>query len=68
MEGDEKTGITIMCMEEGLDTGDMLAGASTPIGDKTAAQLHDELAVMGAGDGRDAEKGRSRRNMSGETG
>ena len=25
MEGDEKTGVTIMYMEEGLDTGDMLA-------------------------------------------
>ncbi len=49
MEGDRETGITIMCMDEGLDTGDMLARVSTPIEDKTAAQLHDELAAMGAG-------------------
>lgn len=46
--GDEETGITIMYMEEGLDTGDMLAKASTAIDRKTAQQLHDELAVMGA--------------------
>lgn len=46
--GDEETGITIMYMAEGLDTGDMLAKAATPIGDKTGEQLHDELAVMGA--------------------
>lgn len=48
MEGDEETGVTIMYMEEGIDTGGMLAKARTPIGRKTAAQLHDELAVMGA--------------------
>lgn len=46
--GDEETGITIMYMAEGLDTGDMLAKASTEIGQKTGRQLHDELAVMGA--------------------
>ena len=46
--GDKETGITIMYMEEGLDTGDMLARAATPIADKTGQQLHDELAVMGA--------------------
>lgn len=46
--GDEETGITIMYMEEGLDTGDMLAKASTAIDRKTGQQLHDELAVMGA--------------------
>lgn len=46
--GDEETGITIMYMEEGLDTGDMLAKAATPIGRKTGQQLHDELARMGA--------------------
>ncbi len=48
LEGDETTGVTIMLMEEGLDTGDMLAKASTPIGRKTGAQLHDELAELGA--------------------
>lgn len=48
IEGDEETGITIMYMEEGLDTGDMLARAKTPIGQKTGQELHDELAQMGA--------------------
>lgn len=48
IEGDEETGITLMYMEEGLDTGAMLAKASTPIGKKTGQQLHDELAQMGA--------------------
>lgn len=48
MEGDKETGITIMYMEEGLDTGDMLAKVSTPIDRKTAEQLHDELAEKGA--------------------
>ncbi|HIU25545.1 MAG TPA: methionyl-tRNA formyltransferase [Candidatus Copromorpha excrementigallinarum] len=47
MEGDEETGVTIMYMEKGMDTGDMLAKKSTPIGRKTAAQLHDQLADMG---------------------
>lgn len=46
--GDEETGITIMYMAEGLDTGDMLTKVSTPIGNKTGQQLHDELAEMGA--------------------
>lgn len=48
LEGDAETGITIMYMEEGLDTGAMLAKRSTPIERKNGAQLHDELAVMGA--------------------
>lgn len=48
IEGDEYTGITIMYMEKGLDTGDMLAKASTSTAGKTGQQLHDELAVMGA--------------------
>ncbi len=48
MEGDEETGITIMYMADGIDTGDMLAKRATPIGRKTGQQLHDELAVMGA--------------------
>jgi methionyl-tRNA formyltransferase len=47
--GDERTGITIMQMDEGLDTGDMLVVSSLPIaGDATAASLHDALAVLGA--------------------
>lgn len=48
IEGDEYTGITIMYMEKGLDTGDMLAKASTSTAGKTGQQLHDELATMGA--------------------
>jgi methionyl-tRNA formyltransferase len=48
MAGDRETGVTLMYMEEGLDTGDMIAKASTEIGRKNAVQLHDELAEMGA--------------------
>lgn len=48
LAGDTETGVTIMLMEEGLDTGDMLARVKTPIAGKTAAQLHDELAEKGA--------------------
>ena len=48
IEGDEKTGVTIMHMAEGLDTGDMILSESTPIGRKTAEELHKELANMGA--------------------
>ncbi len=47
--GDASTGITIMQMDEGLDTGAMLLTQSLPIdaGDTTAT-LHDRLAAMGA--------------------
>ena len=45
--GDAETGVTIMHMDEGLDTGDMLAKASTPVDGKTLEQLHDELALLG---------------------
>lgn len=48
LEGDWETGITIMYMEEGLDTGGMLSKVSTPIDQKTGQQLHDELAQLGA--------------------
>ena len=48
IEGDEETGVTIMYMAEGVDTGDMLAKRATPVDHKTGQQLHDELAVMGA--------------------
>lgn len=48
MEGDAETGITLMYMEEGLDTGDMIAKASVNIGRKTADVLHDELSQLGA--------------------
>lgn len=47
--GDEETGITIMQMDEGLDTGPMLARATTPIGKhETAAELAARLADLGA--------------------
>ena len=46
--GDEQTGITIMQMDAGLDTGDMLLGEVTPItAEDTSATLHDRLAEMG---------------------
>lgn len=47
--GDASTGITIMQMDIGLDTGDMLLKQELPITEAhTAARLHDELADMGA--------------------
>ncbi len=47
--GDARTGITIMQMDAGLDTGDMLLVAATDIGpDETTGQLHDRLAALGA--------------------
>ncbi|AHV94373.1 methionyl-tRNA formyltransferase [Bordetella holmesii] len=47
--GDDRTGVTIMQMDEGLDTGDMLLERIVPIGAQTsAAVLHDELADAGA--------------------
>lgn len=45
--GDVETGVTIMQMDAGLDTGDMLLRESIPIGDDTTARLHDRLAAMG---------------------
>ena len=48
LAGDEVTGITIMQMEAGLDTGPMLATARTPVEDKTAGELTEELAEIGA--------------------
>ena len=47
LAGDPRTGVTIMQMEEGLDTGPMLASMATPIGRKTAGELTDELAGLG---------------------
>ncbi len=46
--GDAQTGITIMRMEAGLDTGPMLLKGATPVDRKTTGELHDELAQMGA--------------------
>ncbi|MFM5884960.1 MAG: methionyl-tRNA formyltransferase [Novosphingobium sp.] len=47
LAGDPVTGVTIMQMEAGLDTGPMLAVARTPIKDKTAGELTSELAELG---------------------
>lgn len=49
MAGDAETGICIMRMEPGLDTGPVLLRESTPIGaGDTTGDLHDRLAAMGA--------------------
>nr|WP_298929997.1 methionyl-tRNA formyltransferase [uncultured Erythrobacter sp.] len=49
MAGDEETGVTIMQMEAGLDTGPMLHIVRTPIAAKTTGDLTAELAELGAG-------------------
>jgi methionyl-tRNA formyltransferase len=47
--GDSETGVTIMQMDEGLDTGPMLLAERVPIGPATtASELHDILASLGA--------------------
>jgi methionyl-tRNA formyltransferase len=49
MAGDAETGICIMQMEAGLDTGPVLMREATPIGaEETTGELHDRLALMGA--------------------
>lgn len=49
MAGDAETGVCIMQMEEGLDTGPVLLRSETPIGaEETTADLHDRLSIMGA--------------------
>ncbi|WP_333837043.1 methionyl-tRNA formyltransferase [Novosphingobium sp.] len=48
LAGDVHTGITIMQMERGLDTGPMLATVATPVAGKTAGDLTHELAALGA--------------------
>jgi methionyl-tRNA formyltransferase len=49
LAGDQETGITIMQMDAGLDTGPMLLQLSCPIeNDDSAARLHDRLARLGA--------------------
>jgi len=48
LAGDAVTGVTIMAMASGLDTGPMLLSEATPIGCKTAGDLTTELATMGA--------------------
>ena len=47
--GDRETGVCLMQMEQGLDTGPVLLCQKTPVGaDETAGQLHDRLARLGA--------------------
>ena len=48
LAGDAETGVTIMQMEAGLDTGPMLAKVITPIDAKTTGELTEELAELGA--------------------
>ncbi len=49
MAGDAETGISIMRMEAGLDTGPVLLHEATPIGpEETTGELHDRLAAIGA--------------------
>jgi methionyl-tRNA formyltransferase len=49
LAGDTQTGITLMQMDAGLDTGAMLAQGSITIApDETAGSLHDRLALLGA--------------------
>ena len=49
LKGEALTGVTIMKMDEGMDTGDILLQKETPIGDDdTAETLHDRLALAGA--------------------
>jgi methionyl-tRNA formyltransferase len=49
MAGDPETGVTVMKMEAGLDTGPIAMAETVPIGpDVTAGELHDRLARLGA--------------------
>jgi methionyl-tRNA formyltransferase len=49
LSGDAETGVTIMQMDVGLDTGAMRLIGRTPVDGKTAGELTDELAAIGAG-------------------
>jgi len=50
LAGDPVTGVSLMHMEAGLDTGPVYARAETPVGPReTAGELHDRLAALGAG-------------------
>lgn len=49
LNGDDKTGVSIMQMDEGLDTGDVLLVKETPImPNETSAELFDRLSAIGA--------------------
>lgn len=47
MDDRAETGVSIMRMEAGLDTGPVFAERAMPIGDHTAGSLHDALAILG---------------------
>jgi methionyl-tRNA formyltransferase len=50
INGEERTGVTTMLMDEGLDTGDILLKREMMIfGDQTMGEVHDQLAVLGGG-------------------
>ena len=73
MAGDERTGVQVMRMEEGLDTGPVLATAETPIEfDDTTQTLHDRLSLLGAALMRDTltkfERGETTETPQSETG
>lgn len=58
VSGDRETGVCLMHMDEGMDTGPVIARRTTPIGpDETAAELGDRLACLGADLLRDALPG-----------
>ncbi len=49
LAGDRETGVSVMHMDSGVDTGDVLATRACPIAaDDTSASLHDKLAALGA--------------------
>jgi len=49
IQGDQTTGVTIMRMDEGVDSGEILLQEATPIGpEETFGELHDRLAKIGA--------------------
>jgi methionyl-tRNA formyltransferase len=48
LDGDQTTGVSIMLMEEGLDTGPVALKAETPVGEKTADELIETLSFIGA--------------------
>jgi len=49
IRGEKKTGVTIMLMDEGMDSGDILTQEETQLGDtETYGELHDRLAELGA--------------------
>lgn len=65
--GDHESGVTVMQMEAGLDTGPMLLKAVTPIShEDTGGSLHDRLAVLGAAAVIQAIDGLASGSLSGE--